>query len=141
MSFLLKIIDGSESTITRRYSTIMNWLTSSSLLKLDLRKVTDEEKEVEKEDEKETVYKINDQLDETDFWEEPNVNDSIYPANYSNEELDIKESHMQVVSLVRKKEQGKIVVPDFQRNQVWKPQQKSRFIESLILNIPVPPFI
>lgn len=45
----------------------MNWLTSSSLLKLDLRKVTDEEKEVEKEDEKETVYKINDQLDETDF--------------------------------------------------------------------------
>ena len=140
LSFLLKIIDGSESTITRRYSTIMNWLTSSSLLKLDLRKVTDEEKEVEKEDEKETVYKINDQLDETDFWEEPNVNDSIYPANYSNEELDIKESHMQVVSLVRKKEQGKIVVPDFQRNQVWKPQQKSRFIESLILNIPVPPF-
>lgn len=133
LSFLLKIIDGSESTITRRYSTIMNWLTSSSLLKLDLRKIIDEKEE-------ETVYKINDQLDETDFWEEPNVNDSIYPANYSNEELDIKESHMQVVSLVRKKEQGKIVVPDFQRNQVWKPQQKSRFIESLILNIPVPPF-
>jgi hypothetical protein len=134
LSFLLKIIDGSESTITRRYNTVINWLTSSSLLKLDFRKVIDDKKE------EETVYKINDQLDETDFWEEPNVNDSIYPANYSNEELDIKENHMQVVSLVRKKEQGKILVPDFQRNQVWKPQQKSRFIESLILNIPVPPF-
>lgn len=137
LSFLSKIIEGAESTITRRFSTIINWLTSSSLLKLDLRKVRDEK---EKEDERETVYKINDLLDETDFWEEPNINDSIYPANYSNEELDIKESHMQVISLVRKKEQGKIVIPKFQRNQVWKPQQKSRFIESLILNIPVPPF-
>lgn len=130
--FLSQLIEGSESTITRRYSTIMNWLTASSLIKLDFRDLSNEEKE--------TVYKINDQLDETDFLEPSDFNDSIYPVIYSNEELDIKEGHMQVISLLRKKEQQKIIVPDFQRNQVWKPQQKSRFIESLILNIPIPPF-
>lgn len=33
-----------------------------------------------------------------------------------------------------------IVNSDFQRNFVWTERQKSRFIESLILRIPVPPF-
>lgn len=133
LSFLSELIDGAESTITRRYSTVMNWLVYSSLLKLDIRELPDGDRE--------TVYKINDELDETDFIE-PNsgLTDSIYPASYTNEELDIKESHMQVITLLRRKEQGKIEIPPFQRNQVWKPQQKSKFIESLILNIPIPPF-
>lgn len=30
--------------------------------------------------------------------------------------------------------------PEFQRNLVWKPQQMSTFIESIILNVPLPPF-
>lgn len=132
LNFLSDLIEGAESTIARRYSTIMNWLINSSLLKLDIRELP--------EGDKETVYKINDLLDETDFIEPSDFTDSIYPANYTNEELDIKENHMQVISILRKKDQGKIVVPEFQRNQVWKQQQKSRFIESLILNIPVPPF-
>lgn len=132
LSFLSELIEGAASTIARRYSTIINWLVNASLVKLDIRELPDGDKE--------TVYKINDQLDETDFIEPSDFTDSIYPANYTNEELDIKENHMQVISLIRKKEQGKIVVPEFQRNQVWKQQQKSRFIESLILNIPVPPF-
>ncbi len=131
LTFLYELIDGSDSTITRRYSTIVNWLTTSQLIKLDIRELPNEEKE--------TVYKINDQLDESDFLEPNDFNDSIYPATYSNEELDIKENHTQVISLLRKREQNKIVIPEFQRNQVWKPQQKSRFIESLILNIPIPP--
>jgi uncharacterized protein DUF262 len=130
--FLGQIIEGAESTIARRYFTIFNWLTNSGLLILDIREIS--------EGEKETVYKLNDQLDEDDFIEPSNFNDSIYPATYSDEELDIKETHMQVISLLRKKNQSKILVPEFQRNQVWKQQQKSRFIESLILNIPVPPF-
>lgn len=29
--------------------------------------------------------------------------------------------------------------PDYQRNKVWDPQRKSRLIESLIMNIPIPP--
>lgn len=32
------------------------------------------------------------------------------------------------------------LAPDFQRNQVWKPGQKSRLIESLLLQIPLPAF-
>lgn len=60
IDFLTELIEGSESTITRRYSTIINWLLSSSLLKLDIR-------ELDEEGEKETVYKINDLIDETDF--------------------------------------------------------------------------
>lgn len=132
ITFLKDIIDGSESTILRRLSTIISWLTGSALIRQDVAETDDGDKE--------TRYKINEELDESDFLEN-SFNDSIYPANYSsNEELDIKESHMQVISLLRKKEQGKIIVPEFQRHQVWKQQQKSRFIESLILNIPVPAF-
>ncbi len=130
--FLSDNIEGADSTISRRLFTIINWLIYSSLVKLDIRDLP--------EGEKETVYKFNDQLDDIDFLEPNSFNDSIYPANYTNEELDIKETHMQVISLLRKREQEKILVPEFQRNQVWKQQQKSRFIESLILNIPVPPF-
>jgi Protein of unknown function DUF262. len=101
--------------------------------------ITSDIKEINDTD-RETVYKINDQLDDSDIIDESSSKDSIYPSNYTNEELDIKEVHMQVVTLLRRKEQDKIVIPPFQRNQVWKPQQKSRFIESLILNIPIPPF-
>lgn len=101
----------------------MNWLLYSSLVVSDIR---------ESDGDNETVYKINDQLDEeSDFIIDDNEDDakddtkeSIYPANYTNEELDIKESHMQVITLLRRKEQNKIVIPLFQRNQVWKPQQK-----------------
>lgn len=32
------------------------------------------------------------------------------------------------------------LAPDFQRNKVWKPRQKSRLIESLLLQIPLPAF-
>lgn len=32
------------------------------------------------------------------------------------------------------------LAPDFQRNRVWKPRQKSRLVESLLLQIPLPAF-
>lgn len=32
------------------------------------------------------------------------------------------------------------LAPDFQRNSVWKPLQKSRLIESILLQIPLPAF-
>jgi len=32
------------------------------------------------------------------------------------------------------------LAPDFQRNQVWKPPQKARLIESILLRIPLPAF-
>ena len=54
LSFLSDLIDGAESTIHRRYSTIVNWLVYSSLLKLDICELPDGDRE--------TVYKINDEL-------------------------------------------------------------------------------
>ncbi|MFF3143343.1 DUF262 domain-containing protein [Streptomyces sp. NPDC057927] len=41
-------------------------------------------------------------------------------------------------SLVRIFEQGDLVIPSFARPMVWSLTQKSQFIESLLLNIPVP---
>lgn len=32
-----------------------------------------------------------------------------------------------------------IYIPDYQRDLVWKPLMQSRFIESLILGVPIPP--
>ncbi len=49
-----------------------------------------------------------------------------YPADYTLRVLNeqIKE--------------GQLVLPDFQRGYVWKPQQASRLIESFLLGLPVP---
>lgn len=43
-----------------------------------------------------------------------------------------------VHGLVRRMKSGDIYVPSFQRKNVWKQKQKCRFIESLLLGLPVP---
>jgi len=43
-----------------------------------------------------------------------------------------------VDSLVRRMRDGKIRVPSFQRGYVWTEKQASRFVESLLLGLPVP---
>src|SRR5689334_16025480 len=43
-----------------------------------------------------------------------------------------------VDSLVKRIQVGDIFVPEFQRHFVWKHPQASRFIESLLLGLPVP---
>lgn len=43
-----------------------------------------------------------------------------------------------VEGLVRKIERGDIVIPDFQRSYVWPYRDASRFIESLLLGLPIP---
>lgn len=35
-------------------------------------------------------------------------------------------------------DEAEIFIPDYQREMVWKPSQKSRFIESILLNLPIP---
>lgn len=75
-----------------------------------------------------------------DIAEDLESRESIYPLNYK-ETLDISEDKFSVFEYLRKIKSGKIKMnPDFQRNVVWKPKQKSRFIESTILQIPIPPF-
>ena len=65
---------------------------------------------------------------------------SIYPLSYKHT-VDIQEDKYSVYEYLRKVNRGMIVMnPDFQRNLVWKDEQKSQFIESTILQIPIPPF-
>ena len=43
-----------------------------------------------------------------------------------------------MIGLVRRINEGSIFVPDFQRSFVWTAKQASQFIESLLLDLPVP---
>lgn len=52
---------------------------------------------------------------------------------------DTKEYPVEVI--VQKYEKGHIFVPMYQRNFVWTKRQKSRFIESVFLGVPIMPFL
>jgi len=122
LSYLLSITDSeAHSTIRRRINTIVAWLQYLGFIVED-----------------DAGYRFNDELDSLN--DESPAEGSIYPVNYSRE-VDIKEERFSVYELLRKLRQNKILMnPDFQRNLVWKQEQKSQFIESIILNIPLPPF-
>lgn len=78
-------------------------------------------------------------VDDTEDDEEGDTG-SIYPINY-NKTLDITEEKYSIFEYLRKIKSGKILkAPKFQRNLVWSLTQKSRFIESVLLGIPIPPF-
>lgn len=65
----------------------------------------------------------------------------LYPYDPTKEDIDVREEPQTVYELViRKWDKGLIKVdPEFQRNFVWKPREMSQFIESIILNFPIPP--
>jgi uncharacterized protein with ParB-like and HNH nuclease domain len=65
---------------------------------------------------------------------------SIYPYNPEYENIEIGEDPFSVFEYIRQLSRNRInIAPDFQRNHVWKPIQKSGFIESVLLNFPLPP--
>lgn len=64
---------------------------------------------------------------------------ALYPYDMP-EEVDIREDPQSVYEWIRKLDRGLLIIdPEFQRNLVWKPTQKSQFIESILVNIPLPP--
>ena len=64
----------------------------------------------------------------------------LYPYDPAYSDIEIGETPFSIFEYLRQLEKGKIVIqPDFQRNQVWNNTQKSKFIESIILNFPLPP--
>lgn len=64
----------------------------------------------------------------------------LYPYDPSFTDIEMGEAPYTIYEYLRKLEQGKIITqPDFQRNLVWDNEKKSRFIESIILNFPIPP--
>ena len=65
---------------------------------------------------------------------------SIYPFDPINENIDIAENPFSVYEYLRQLNKGKINVnPEFQRNKVWNKEKQSIFIESILLNFPLPP--
>lgn len=55
-------------------------------------------------------------------------------------DINLKEDKYSVFDYLRKIERSRIdLYPDFQRSLVWTQKQKSKFIESVILDIPLPP--
>jgi len=85
--------------------------------------------------------KVTDQVivDDEDTKEMDRYEDGVlYPDNMP-EEVDIKEDKFPVYSWLRKLKKKQLIIDsDFQRNLVWTKKQKSRFIESILLNLPLP---
>jgi len=54
-------------------------------------------------------------------------------------DYDTKEYPVEV--LVSKFKSNDIIVPDYQRQEVWDDKQRSRFIESVFLGVPIMPFL
>jgi hypothetical protein len=72
-----------------------------------------------------------------DEYEDPG---SIYPYNPEYENIEIGEDPFSVFEYIRQLSKNRINInPDFQRNHIWNPIQKSCFIESILLNFPLPP--
>jgi Protein of unknown function DUF262 len=65
----------------------------------------------------------------------------LYPYDPTKEDIDVREEAQTVYELViRKWDKGLVRIdPEFQRNFVWKNREMSQFIESIILNFPIPP--
>jgi uncharacterized protein with ParB-like and HNH nuclease domain len=81
------------------------------------------------------------ETDEDTQLEDKNDTDgSIYPFDPINENIEIPESPFSIFEYLRQLNKGKINIhPEFQRNSVWKGEQKCKFIESILLNFPLPP--
>lgn len=78
----------------------------------------------------EPVTQISENLEEED-----EDNDDIIPSKFS---IAVSRTDFDVEGIVRRLRDEDIYIPDFQRSYVWKIKQASRFIESLLLGLPVP---
>lgn len=69
-----------------------------------------------------------------------------YPSDEGTErdiaklEVDVREDPFQVSAIVQKIDKKQLILtPSFQRKVVWGPERQSEFIESILLNYPLPP--
>lgn len=83
----------------------------------------------------------DDVIETSDDAEDEGKRGGLYPYDPTKADIDIRETPHSIFELMRKYDDRRLIIdPDFQRRLVWKPEQKSRFIESIILNFPLPPF-
>ena len=77
------------------------------------------------------------EVDEQDVLEQEENAESIAIQRYAFNAFRIERSIRDILNWVEK---GKIIVPEFQRDFVWNFNQSSRFIESILLGLPIPDF-
>ncbi len=96
--------------------TFLSWAETIGLLQLNNKKYYNSD---EAEDE-----------DDDDWNDYPSLDDVV----------SIKDDKYSVFEYIRRLNSGNIILsPDFQRNEVWKLEQKSKFIESVLRGLPLPP--
>ena len=69
------------------------------------------------------------------IYDEADTDDTVLPQRYDITSYGID---FDVGGLVRRLDEGDIVIPDWQRQYVWTFKQASSFIESLLLGLPIP---
>lgn len=107
----IKTIGKSEPDMVR---TLLSWLETLNLLRLKGGKYVASDEEEEEDDAAD------------------------YPS--LDETVNIKEDKFSIYEYLRKLNMGNIILsPDFQRHEVWKDEQKSKFIESILMGLPLPP--
>ena len=74
--------------------------------------------------------KVTDALEDAD----------LYTYDPTKIDVAIRDYRYTVYELMRRKRNGRLVIPKFQSNSVWTQAQQSRFIESILLKFPLPPF-
>ncbi|MFB2918963.1 DUF262 domain-containing protein [Aerosakkonema funiforme] len=81
------------------------------------------------------------ETDEDTAEEDSGDSAGLYPYDPTQADIDIREEKQTVFELLRKYDKGMLITdPDFQRNVIWNIEKQSQFIESVILNFPLPPF-
>jgi uncharacterized protein with ParB-like and HNH nuclease domain len=77
---------------------------------------------------------------DSDFVENEEEGNQIYPNDLRGFDLGIRPRDFSVFEIVRRYEEGRIILaPDFQREVVWDVKKMSRFIETVLIGVPVPP--
>lgn len=74
-------------------------------------------------------------LQEIDIEDNSNQSDEVIPLRY---DVTIYGADYDVESTIRRLQKGRLFIPHFQDNFTWTIIQASRFIESLLLGLPVP---
>jgi len=74
-------------------------------------------------------------LDEDEVEDEAEKDETVRPVQY---EITSFGADYDAEGLVKRLQRGDIYIPPFQRSFVWTQKEASRFIESLLLGLPVP---
>jgi uncharacterized protein with ParB-like and HNH nuclease domain len=83
----------------------------------------------------EYIQELQHEIEQEENIEDESNGDEVSPSRYDITSYGID---FDVDGVVRRVKKGDIYIPDFQRKFVWKMTESSRFIESLLLGLPVP---